>query len=177
MRAYVRDGIVLATHDDAQNVPASAYGDGVEIITVPPGVSMLPGEPMPTLDLDGQKAMLAARIDSRRNAIVAEGYQHNFGAAAGVRPLDCRTLEDQSNWLALHGLWSAMDPETMVEVIDAGNAVFETSAATGALAIRALGQWKSALIIHARNLKNAALAAADEAALSAIVVDDGWPGE
>ena len=94
-----------------------------------------------------------------------------------VRTLDCRTLEDQSNWLALHGLWSAMDPETMVEVIDAGNAVFETSAATGALAIRALGQWKSALIIHARNLKNAALAAADEAALSAIVVDDGWPGE
>ncbi|ORE87750.1 hypothetical protein [Aurantimonas sp. 22II-16-19i] len=177
MRAYVKGGIVLATHEDDQNVPASAYGDGVEVVAVPAGVVVTPGETMPEMDLAGQKAMLCGGIDTRRDAIIAAGYQHNFGAAAGVRTLDCRTIEDQANWLALHGLWSAMDPETMVEVIDAGNDVFETSAATGALAVRSLGQWKSALIIHARNLKNAALAAADALALAAIVVDDGWPGE
>lgn len=177
MRVYLKGGVVLATHADEQNIPASAYGADVEMLQVEPGRVVTIGEAMADLGLDDRKATLLARIDAKRNAEIAAGYQHNFGASAGVRTLDCRTTEDQTNWLALHGLWSALDPEMMVEVIDAGNAVFETSAATGASAILALGQWKSALIVHARNLKNEALGASDDAGLDAIDIDEGWPAD
>jgi hypothetical protein len=37
MQLYCRAGVVIATHGDDQNVPASAYGDGVSIIPVPDG--------------------------------------------------------------------------------------------------------------------------------------------
>lgn len=35
MKLYCKDGIVVATHGDDQQVPASAYGDGVTVIAVP----------------------------------------------------------------------------------------------------------------------------------------------
>ncbi|MCQ0986389.1 DUF4376 domain-containing protein [Jiella marina] len=176
MQLALLSGVVLATHADDAVLPAGAYG-AAEILLVPDGFPALAGSALGGLSLIDAKALAVARITARRNGLIAAGYQHNFGASAGVRTLDCRTTEDQANWLALHGLWSALDPETMVEVIDAGNAVFATSAETGAGAILALGQWKSAIVVAARNLKNAVLQAADAGALAAIDLDDGWPGE
>lgn len=32
MKLYVRDGVVIATHDDGQSVPASSYGTSVTIV-------------------------------------------------------------------------------------------------------------------------------------------------
>lgn len=37
MKLYSKDGIVLAWHDDLQDVPASSYGEGVVILVAPAG--------------------------------------------------------------------------------------------------------------------------------------------
>lgn len=173
--ASMRVALQALSFADRSRCAATPSGAGYDLAVPPDLVGAVQAVNVPAALLDDRRARLVSAIDAKRDGIVSAGYQHNFGNGAGIRTLDCRTVEDQSNWLALHGLWSALDPDEMVEVIDAGNAVFETSAATGAAAIRALGLWKSRLIIHARNLKNTALAAADAAALDAIAIETGWP--
>lgn len=42
MKAYVKNGVVVATHDDWQSVPAEAYGDDVTVFSAPNTVK--PGE-------------------------------------------------------------------------------------------------------------------------------------
>jgi hypothetical protein len=37
MQLFCRNGVVIATHADDQVVPASAYGEGVQVFTVPDG--------------------------------------------------------------------------------------------------------------------------------------------
>lgn len=49
MKLYVKDGAVIATHDDGQDVPASAYGDGVTILPYPGSRVFEPGEAAPVL--------------------------------------------------------------------------------------------------------------------------------
>lgn len=52
--AYVKDGKVVATHQDYQNIPASAFGDGVTIEPIPgkvPGV----GDPAPSVAAAAKK--------------------------------------------------------------------------------------------------------------------------
>lgn len=41
MKAYVKNGVVIATHDDWQEVPASEYGEEVTIYSVPNSVKPL----------------------------------------------------------------------------------------------------------------------------------------
>lgn len=52
MLLYCRDGIVLATHADAQSVPASLYGAGVIVVPVPDGTTCGPGDPAPAVGPD-----------------------------------------------------------------------------------------------------------------------------
>ena len=35
MKAYVQDGVVVATHDDWQSVPPASYGEDVTVFSVP----------------------------------------------------------------------------------------------------------------------------------------------
>lgn len=46
MKLYVKDGIVVATHDDWQDVPTAVYGDGVTVQQVAVW-SGSPGDPAP----------------------------------------------------------------------------------------------------------------------------------
>lgn len=62
MRVYCQNGVVVAWHEDTQNVPASAYGEGVYIIMLDGGFPSL-GEPAPEMNLDETKASLKAAID------------------------------------------------------------------------------------------------------------------
>lgn len=32
MKLYMRDGVIVAIHEDSQAVPADAYGEGIEIV-------------------------------------------------------------------------------------------------------------------------------------------------
>lgn len=67
MKLYCRDGIVIATHDDDQDVPASAYGDGIVIVYSATAVAT--DSPVPTLDHAGLKA--CAR--EKRKSVIAGG--------------------------------------------------------------------------------------------------------
>lgn len=75
MKLYCKDGIVLATHEDAQDVPASAYGDGVTIVY---GQGE-PGGPAPSQDLDAAKAAAKKAID----AAAEEARQRYITPGAG----------------------------------------------------------------------------------------------
>ena len=67
MKAYCKNGVVIATHDDNQDVPASAYGDGVTIVSLVTDIEV--GSPVPTLDHAGLKA--CAR--EKRKSVIAGG--------------------------------------------------------------------------------------------------------
>lgn len=64
MKAYIKDAVVVATHDDGQSVPASAYGEDVIILTVPDSVH--PETPLSELqvDLADIKSALKAQVDA-----------------------------------------------------------------------------------------------------------------
>lgn len=71
MLLYCKSGRVIATHDEAQGLPASAYGDGVTTMPAPAGYVLIPGETddVPDLDEDG----LVAYAASKRRAVIAAG--------------------------------------------------------------------------------------------------------
>lgn len=68
MRLYCRGGRVIATHSDTQLVPASAYGDGVVVMTVP-DATILAGEASPPLTAD----VLKAAAQAKRKSVIAGG--------------------------------------------------------------------------------------------------------
>lgn len=70
MQLYCKNSTIIATHDDAQDVPASAYGDGVYILTVPDGTQLPRLGDAPT---DGQldkRPLAVPKID----AAMMKGY-------------------------------------------------------------------------------------------------------
>ncbi|WP_139802576.1 hypothetical protein [Aurantimonas sp. 22II-16-19i] len=129
---------------------------------------------------DHRDCLLAA-INARRDAVIAAGYQHNFGATAGIRRLDQRDARDDTAWLSVKLLASdliaAGQGSQAIQIRDAGNETFSTSAETADAAMSAMGVWRSAVSSHSWTLKDAVNAAADEAALDAIDITEGWPGD
>jgi len=179
MKAYCRGGLVLATHTDEQTVAASAYGEGVSIVTLPNGTLVEIGQPLPALDLATRRTVASAEIDVRRDAILTAGYVHDFGGSAGVRTLDNRNEKDAINWLGLKGLVDAKIADgnggDLVALRDASNTNFTASAATVADALLAMAAWRASVLAVSWSLKDAVASAADEAALDLIDLDAGWP--
>jgi len=66
MLAYCKNGIVIATHEESQNIPESVYGEGVRAV---PLTDAIAGEPMPALNRSGLQAYAAAK----RRAVIAGG--------------------------------------------------------------------------------------------------------
>ena len=64
MKAYIKDAVVVAMHDDGQAVPASAYGEGVIILSVPNSIQ--PETPLSDLkvDLAEIKSALKDQVDA-----------------------------------------------------------------------------------------------------------------
>lgn len=179
MKIYTRGGVVLATHDDAQNVPPSAYGEGVALLTAPAGTVVAIGGPVPALDIEAMRTAVAAQVDGMRDAFLASGYQHNFGGSAGIRTLDNRDERDAINWLGLKGLADAMiaagDGDDLLSLRDAANDTFPASAVTVSTALIGMAVWRASVLAASWALKDAITAAEDEAALDAIDLDAGWP--
>ncbi|MCW4114737.1 hypothetical protein NPA31_007145 [Aurantimonas sp. MSK8Z-1] len=143
------------------------------------GEAFLPpaGAPEPTLD--EAKATLSAAVNVERDAIIASGYQHNFGATAGIRTLDTRTEADRINWIGLKSLADYMIADgqgaTPIPIRDASNSTFTASATTVSAAMMSLLHWFSAVMAASWSLKDAIAAAEDDDALDAVDIDAGWP--
>ena len=106
MKAYCRDGHVIATHDDEQNVPASAYGEGVTILTLANG-AVGAGDPLPDLD----EGMLKGYARDKRNQVIAGG------CVVTVDGLAIASWADAQTQAAL----------TAIAVAAAANPAFETT--------------------------------------------------
>ena len=126
-----------------------------------------------------KQAKIAA-VNAKRDAIVAGGYKHNFGASVGIRTLDNRSEADAINWLGLKGIVDALvaadQGATQVPIRDAGDATFTASAATVSAALIGMAQWRGAVMARSWALKDAIASAADQAVLDAIDMEAGWPG-
>ena len=135
--------------------------------------------PAPAFDLAAARQAMQGAVNARRDAVIAAGFQHNFGAAAGIRTLDQRSEADAINWLGLKGVADAMiadgrgaDP---IGIRDAHDDTFSSSASVVSSAMVAMGVWRSSIIAHSWSLKDAIAAAEDEAALDAVDIEAGWP--
>lgn len=129
--------------------------------------------------LDALKASMSATVNAKRDAVIAAGYQHNFGGSAGIRTLDQRGAEDAINWLGLKGVADAMiaagngsDP---IAIRDAGDETFTSSATVVSSAMVAMGVWRSSVIAHSWALKDAVSSAGDKVAVDALDLGAGWP--
>lgn len=138
---------------------------------------------LPTLE--DRKAGVCARIDARRDALIDGGFTHTVDA---VEYTFQSRQSDRENILGL-ALAAQMaiaqgaqaddlewlTPETDFNYITADN----TLAPMDAFEVLALYQrglsFKAGQTFYARGLKDAALAAADDAALDAIDIEAGWP--
>lgn len=69
MRAYIIGETVIATHDDTQGVPASAYGESATVLSVP--ATIRPGMTISDLhdtDLASFKTLLKSQVDEDAEA-------------------------------------------------------------------------------------------------------------
>ena len=133
----------------------------------------------PALTLDQAKAMKAAAVNTRRDQVIGGGYQHNFGGTAGIRTLDQRSESDAINWLGLKSLADALiaagSGAQAMPIRDAGDETFSASANVVSSAMVAMAEWRSAIMSHSWALKDQIAAAIDEATVTAIDIETGWP--
>ncbi len=134
---------------------------------------------LPGPSLDAVKDDRRAAVNVLRDQTIGSGYQHNFGASAGVRTLDQRGSEDAINWLGLKGVADAMIADGQgaetIAIRDAADETFTASATVISAAMVAMGMWRSSVIAHSWTLKDAIAAAEDEAAVAAVDISAGWP--
>lgn len=79
MKLYCSNGVVVATHDDGQNVPASAYGADVVVITVANGTPVDIGGPMPAMTATDYAAAIQAHVDAKARS---RGYSDGVTLAS-----------------------------------------------------------------------------------------------
>lgn len=123
------------------------------------------------------RAAAKRQVNAIRDARIAAGFSHDFGGAAGLRTLDQRSEADLVNWLGLKAIADAMPDGELLSIRDADNETFQATAATVSAAIAAMGVWRAQLLGRSWGLKDEIDAASDEAAVAAIDIEAGWPGD
>lgn len=187
--AIVREGVIAEILVPVEGFPldecfpASVLADTVEVPdTAEPGWVLSEGEFVPPSGpgLAELQAAKASAVNAKRDAIIAGGYQHNFGGTAGIRTLDQRSAEDAINWLGLKGVADAMiasgNGSEPIGIRDASDETFSSSATVVSSAMVAMGIWRSSVIAHSWVLKDAIAISLDAQHLSQIDLDAGWPG-
>ncbi|WP_156382356.1 MULTISPECIES: hypothetical protein [unclassified Aureimonas] len=125
------------------------------------------------------KRAKSAAVNAKREAIIAAGYHHNFGGTIGTRILDQRGPEDVTSWLALklmaQDLNSSDQGDTLLPIRDANNSTFSAKSTAVEASMSDMGSWRARILARSWVLKDEITAAADQAALDAIDINDGWP--
>ncbi|HYC03503.1 MAG TPA: DUF4376 domain-containing protein [Azospirillaceae bacterium] len=142
--------------------------------------------------LEARRAEMRTQVTAQREARMAAGYEHDFGAReaeledgtvepAGIRRLQTRP-EDQLRWTTL-GLsclaeMSAGRGDAPVRPLKtADNAEVPVTAAEAFTVVTALQGHMGQILDRERALKKAIARAASLKALDATQINEGWPGE
>jgi hypothetical protein len=124
---YCQNAVVVGMHEDTDNVLASSYGTGTQIVPLPAGVTLTVrvGDPPPTHNPDGTPinvpdSRLFARPTETKSILLAYSAQVrfdvsnegiNFTAASGIIPVKTdRISQSLLNNLAT---WANSQPGTM----------------------------------------------------------------
>ena len=101
--AYCKNGVVVATHDDSQNISASVYGEGVIAVPI---ASAVAGNPMPDLTASDLLAFAAFK----RRAVV------NGGCVVAVDGLQIPIWADDKTIATLTALMmrASADPNLVI---------------------------------------------------------------
>jgi hypothetical protein len=155
MLAYVRDNIILAIHDDLQDVDPSLYGDNVIIIPFPEGTVFEPvGDPPPIDQPDLRPKMVpdptqstltdyAANMRWRiENGGTVSGGNEFATDATGIAKINNANLLVQQtpsitfNWKCLDGTWVTLNKQqiqqAMVDIANHVEAAFAAEKNAGA---------------------------------------------
>lgn len=135
-------------------------------------------QPAPILDLVALKARVKAAIELHRAAMLAAGYPVS-GLHVALDDASRADLTGMSSTAlaALSGVaqWPASYAEGWITTSNVRIPL--PTPADGLALAAAAGDWYARIVQRARTLKDAALAAEDEAALGAIDIEAGWPVE
>lgn len=142
-------------------------------------VAALPA-PSP-LPFDQQQAALSALVDQKREATFAAGFMPASGPLAG-KTLQVRDIVDRTNWLTSQAAYAAAIAAGGGAIIGADfrtadNETISMSYSAGHGVLLAMAEWGQSIMARSWTLKDTIAAAADEAALDAIDIDAGWPGD
>ncbi len=94
-KLYVKNGVVQATHDDAQNVLASVYGEGTTIFMVPDWTGEI-GDRAPQLSAAETDAAIIAAATSQIDAIADAIYTSSPSRVARYE----RKLDEAKRYIA-----------------------------------------------------------------------------
>lgn len=134
------------------------------------------GDPPPT----DPGALKRLAVDARRDAILVGGYSHDFGGTVGVKVLQTRNVDDDTNWLTLQASCLAVimagQGATVGAVIRTADNVNVPLSYNDCLQVMlAMAAWGASVYAQSWALKDAIAAAADGATLAAIDITTGWP--
>lgn len=94
---YCKSGVVFATHDSSQNIPASSYGSGTLIVPWVASMGTVKvGDPAPTLTGAGQ---LSAYASTKASLISGGGTQVNVGTQQAPQMVEASTDSLSLSWL------------------------------------------------------------------------------
>lgn len=88
MKLYCREGVVLASHDESQEVPSSIYGEDVVILLAPAGYDLVVGGEVPAGAEPAPVKIYKADIWRRSTDVEAEVID----AALSSQPVRLRNL-------------------------------------------------------------------------------------
>ncbi|KAA5602611.1 hypothetical protein F1188_20490 [Roseospira marina] len=161
------------------DVVPGALLDGDEWTPPPPPPDPEP-EPEPATPLEQARAAVLTTIEARKAEILAAGYPvrqaraslhvavHDAGRAdlGGMAITALAAHAGSVAWPAAYAQGWISTENIRIPLPDPGD---------GLALAAGVGGWYAAVVQHARDLKDAALAAEDTAALDALDPDAGWP--
>lgn len=179
--ASMRVAMQPLSFDDRSRCVATPSESGYDLAVPDDLMGSVQSVNVPAALLEDRRARKLAAINAKRDALIGAGYRHNFGASAGWRTLDQRHVGDETAWLSVKlrasDLIAAGDGSQIIRMRDAANQCFLTSAETADAAMSAMGVWRADISGHSWDLKDAVEAAEDAAAIDAIDIEAGWPGD
>jgi hypothetical protein len=131
--------------------------------------------------LDERKRAMRIEVTNKREAQIALGYVHDFGAAfGGQHRLDTRP-DDARRWIHYRNICDdqiAAGQGTIVMPVPmrtSANVDLLVRANQGKAAMVAMAQREGAILKHSWGIKDTIQATADHAALDTIDINAGWP--
>lgn len=161
--------------------PAPSYDAGSQRLAVTVTIDadrVVRGFTAEPLTLDEQRALKKAAAEAQFGARFAGGFTPAVGPLAG-KTLQVRNVEDRTNWLASQAAYGAAVAAGAGTVEGAtfrtaSNENLTISYADGLSALLEMAAWGKAGYVTLWSLKDAIVAASDEAALQSIDVSAGW---